>query len=483
MTVSIYQLGYKKISKIVFEWQAADRASLLALFIVLEISLHWLWCLFVWWQQDSFKLYVDMQYFYLLWIGITSMGVFFLWMIEHLSRIKSNTSTLNKWQVALIIIYTIYITTIIVMMGYSSIVAGVTLVGGTMLSMMLLRRRYVWRMFLMHILLILLLVISPYFGINLPNLRQLSATYPLLETYNYLTYNEIMIIENAIAASAFESGSLGWSSVSEVQRSSALFWRATHMYMALPKAIFIVYIFRMLLLILDDSKNEILQHANQDELTQLKNRRYGLNQMQQTLMATDNEDYSVLLLDLDLFKSINDNYGHKVGDQVLREVADILRSRLANPDSVSRYGGEEFLITLPNTAHHEAMIIAEQLRHDIEQHVVEVDHYYSFQVTVSLGLYTLTHAEFIRLKQEYTPIQTEIIKPTHSRLQKLKYRGKSPPSSITLAENNVLGSNICQRLISIADEALYKAKARGRNQVVSANALANEALTNQRHPA
>lgn len=73
--------------------------------------------------------------------------------------------------------------------------------------------------------------------------------------------------------------------------------------------------FRTLLLILDNSKVEILQHANKDELTGLDNRRYCLTRMHQALAeANKTQDYSVILLDLDLFKNINDSYGHKVGD-------------------------------------------------------------------------------------------------------------------------------------------------------------------------
>lgn len=101
--------------------------------------------------------------------------------------------------------------------------------------------------------------------------------------------------------------------------------------------------FRTLLLILDNGKNEILKHANQDELTQLNSRRYGLTQMKQAIMtATDKQDFSVILLDLDLFKGVNDNYGHEVGDQVLREVGQSLSSALTDKAIVSRYGGEEF---------------------------------------------------------------------------------------------------------------------------------------------
>ena len=468
MAVSISHLGYKKLSQMIFEWQAADRTSLMALFIVMETSLHWLWCFFVWWQRDAVSGYVNMHYLYPLWMGISLVGLFFLCMVKSLFHSTNDSRLLGKWQVALVLIYTGYIATVIVMIGYSSLFAGVSIVGGAMLGMMLIRRRYAWRMFWLQIILMLLAIVSPYFGIDLPNLRQLTVIHPMLDTHNYLTYNEIMAAENAVAALAFENNVLNWDSISELQRSSAFFWRSTHLYLALPKAIFIVYMFRALLLVLDDSRHETLQHANQDELTQLKNRRYGLKTMQQTLtMIEGKQDLSVMLLDLDWFKQINDNYGHDVGDQVLVAVAQTLSQSLSDETILSRYGGEEFLVVLPDTSHDSAMVIAEQLRADIATCVIEVDDAISFNVTASFGLYTLTHEERAYITKEYKTIMQ---KKTLSRSLPLLKPIASQRADIQTASAQ-LPSDIRQRLISMADKALYEAKHRGRNQVVSANSM------------
>lgn len=77
MTVPTYQLGYKKLSKIIFEWQAADKASLLALFITIEVTAHWLWCLLTWLRQDAIDDYVHMHILYPLWLGVTLAALFF----------------------------------------------------------------------------------------------------------------------------------------------------------------------------------------------------------------------------------------------------------------------------------------------------------------------------------------------------------------------------------------------------------------------
>ncbi len=455
MSAPRFQLGHKKISEITFEWQAADKTALLALFMVLEIATHWLWCCWVWWHQKTFDNYVNLHLLYPLWVLMSVIGLFFLAVAWHLSRFSDDKNALYRWQIVLIVLFTIYISTVIIMMGYTSLLAGVSLVGGAMLAMMLIKRRYVWRIFLLQILLVLLVVLSPYFGVVLPNLRQLTLTYPILDGYGPLTYNEVMTIENATAAMSVRRETPAADAISELQRSSAFFWRSTHIYLAVPKAIFMVYIFRKLLQLLDDSKMQILKHANQDELTGLKNRRYGLSQMRKTLRDTKTaQDYSVLLMDLDLFKSINDKYGHEVGDKVLSEVSQVLLSARTRTEGIiiSRYGGEEFLLVLPQTTHTQALIIAEQLRQDIAQHVIQAYDNIRFSITASFGLYTLTYSELSRLKQQHHALE-------------------SPAASRTPLPND-----ICQSIISIADKALYEAKDRGRNQVVSANALLAEGI-------
>jgi len=505
MAVSISHLGYRKLSRVIFEWQAADRASLLALFILLEVSSHWLWCLFVWWRQDIYGSYVNMDVLYPLWIGLTLMVLFFSWMVSRLSPIRKDTDSLYKWQAIIVTLYSLYIAVVILVMGHSSLVAGVSLVGGAMLGMMLIRRRYVWKAFLGHIVLIFLVTLVPYFGLTIPNLRQMTMSSFPLDGYNYLTYSEMTSIENAISASIFKNGILSWETFNQLRLSSAFFWRTTHIYMALPKAIFIIYMFRTLLLILDNSKAEIMQYANQDELTQLKSRRYGLTQMQQALLAMgDKQDFSVILLDLDWFKNINDNYGHDVGDQVLSEVAQTLLKSLSEESIVSRYGGEEFLIVLPDTQHDSAMTIAKQLRQDIAQHVIKSDDGTDFNITASIGVYTLTHEERARIQSEYRALaleestqplaetqkfrrqEADINKARTDKTSTNKASAQKESSQKTRAQKRIshrrkraateilkaqLPSDICQRLICIADKALYEAKDRGRNQVVSANAV------------
>jgi len=460
MAVYKFYLGHRELSKAVFEWDAADRTALLTAFMLMEVFSHWLWCLFVWYRRDTYGAYVDINLLYPVWISVSIVGVFLLWMSSRFSPVRSVSSNLHVWQALLITIYSVYITFIVAILGHSSLVTGVSLVGGAMLGMMLINRNYVWRAFIGQIIAILAVSLLPYFGITIPSLRQLTATTLPPSIHSYMTHSDMTIIKNE---------ALTWEGLNHLRQSSNLLWRSTHIYMSLPKAIFIIYMFRILLVSLDDSRRETLRHANQDELTQLKNRRYGLKKMKYALATVrEYQDLSVILLDLDWFKQINDNYGHDVGDQVLIEISQTLSQSLTDKTIISRYGGEEFLIVLPDTKHDSAMVIAEQLRLNIAEHVMKIEGLADFNVTASFGLYTLTHEERTCIVQGYEKItQQKTVARTSPLIKPIATQRAE--SQITSMQK--LPSDICQRLISTADKALYEAKHRGRNQVVSANEM------------
>lgn len=97
--------------------------------------------------------------------------------------------------------------------------------------------------------------------------------------------------------------------------------------------------------------------------------------------------FSIIFFDLDHFKDVNDTYGHMVGDDVLEQITAIVSRANRNPDIFARYGGEEFIILTPETDLHGALIHAERLRNDIEQHEFKkVGH-----VTSSFGVTEFNH--------------------------------------------------------------------------------------------
>jgi len=111
-------------------------------------------------------------------------------------------------------------------------------------------------------------------------------------------------------------------------------------------------------------RRELLRHADQDGLTGLSNRRRTTEVATAALeaSATTGQAVTIGLIDLDHFKTINDRCGHAVGDHVLREFAQVARSVLRGTDSMGRWGGEEFLLILPDTALDEAVAVIDRLR-------------------------------------------------------------------------------------------------------------------------
>ena len=156
-----------------------------------------------------------------------------------------------------------------------------------------------------------------------------------------------------------------------------------------------------------------------DDLTKLYNRGW-LNENFDPLLErckNDRHSFSYCMIDIDHFKTINDTYGHQTGDFVLQLTGEILSNLSRANDYVVRYGGEEIAMLLPNTDIANALNIAERVRHTIEKNIIEYEQGKTLNISVSIGVSTLTASE-------------------------------------TSAD-----------LIKLADKALYYAKAHGRNQV------------------
>lgn len=176
---------------------------------------------------------------------------------------------------------------------------------------------------------------------------------------------------------------------------------------------------------LRSSVRQTIELAVTDGLTGLHNRRYLDNHLK-TLFnraAARSRPLSVCITDIDRFKAVNDTYGHDVGDEVLREFARRIRSTVRGADLACRYGGEEFVVVMPDTDAQSAASIAERLRGIIEAAPFPMPAGGSLQITASLGIASFT-----------TGVQTP------------------------------------EQLLKNADKALYEAKNRGRNRVVAAAA-------------
>lgn len=139
---------------------------------------------------------------------------------------------------------------------------------------------------------------------------------------------------------------------------------------------------------------EILKHATLDALTGFYNRRQMEERIKQETASAKRKKTPLcaIMIDIDYFKSVNDNYGHTAGDFILKTASKIIRSQLREYDIASRYGGEEFAIILPYTKQEEAIMVAERLRKAVADKIINIEHVNTkndtktIQITISLGI-------------------------------------------------------------------------------------------------
>lgn len=132
-----------------------------------------------------------------------------------------------------------------------------------------------------------------------------------------------------------------------------------------------------------------------DPLTELSNRRAMEWELPRQIQGARrySTPLSLIMLDVDYFKSVNDNYGHQVGDRVLQLLATRLQHNLRLQDTIFRYGGEEFTIVLSQTNFQDAKIVAKRLRSLVSDQPFNIDETLALQITISLGLASLTAAD------------------------------------------------------------------------------------------
>jgi len=172
-----------------------------------------------------------------------------------------------------------------------------------------------------------------------------------------------------------------------------------------------------------DLEQRIMQLANTDYLTGILNRRAFMERMAEEANRSirNEEEMSIIIMDIDHFKKVNDTFGHQVGDLVLQRFADRISMASRSYDFVGRYGGEEFIIGLPQTTLEQSWNAAERMRKDIEKMGLPLpdDPQISVRITASFGV----------------------------------------------ASCLMKSSKDVDSIIKLADEALYRAKAEGRNRV------------------
>ena len=135
-----------------------------------------------------------------------------------------------------------------------------------------------------------------------------------------------------------------------------------------------------------DYNNQLEKQANTDTLTGLYNRRKALDFMEDICKnQIDQLGFSVCICDIDFFKKVNDNYGHDIGDEVLKKIAGVFKEEIQGNNFVARWGGEEFLLVFPQCNGDEAYIVLEQIRKKIKEIEIKKDDLV-FGVTMTFGI-------------------------------------------------------------------------------------------------
>lgn len=179
----------------------------------------------------------------------------------------------------------------------------------------------------------------------------------------------------------------------------------------------VMLVLAWLLLKMVQGQKHLLRVSQIDDLTGVINRRHLVELGEKMFVSTyfKQQDFSVLMIDVDNFKMINDNFGHKAGDKVLKKIAELSNQIMRKNDCFGRFGGEEFICLLPATSPKDAYDVAERIRLSIQEKIKL--NKVAEQVTVSIGISSY--------KRENTESFTQLIKGADDKMYEAKRLGKN----------------------------------------------------------
>jgi diguanylate cyclase (GGDEF)-like protein len=163
---------------------------------------------------------------------------------------------------------------------------------------------------------------------------------------------------------------------------------------------------------------EIYRLTIMDPLSEIHNKRYFLDYLDRELARSirHHRPVSLALFDIDRFKEINDQFGHLGGDQVLRELADLIKKNVRREELFARYGGEEFALVWPETSREKALLVGEQIRRLVQNHAFSYDGN-SFHLSISMGVITTEGDPCLTL--------TDLIRQADEKLYQAKQSGRN----------------------------------------------------------
>lgn len=361
------------------EWSAVDKSLVLIALLIPLYFQYILWSIYVLNRPDRDRLiHVDVvQRFVVVeaWLILAGTGIVLIGLM-----LRRRWPNLQLFQYVALQFYAFSLVLMSYSIGTLSFCSGIVLLGGPIFGFILHDRLPVWMAFITALIAIVGLSYASVFG--------------------YLPYAPVRMASG--------------DPVSE------LFWMNSTLFFAAPFLIFLTLMADQMLAWWRMREERIHQLSRTDALTGLHNRRSILDLLEQELTRVRRKPapLSVVILDLDHFKKVNDTWGHPMGDRVLQIAARVLRESLRESDHVGRYGGEEFMLILPDTRLADAMIVLERCRQQLIAADVMTDNQNRLQITASFGL--------------------------------------------VCQDKTLLAA---QQLIQHADEALYAAKANGRNRI------------------
>lgn len=361
------------------EWSAVDKSLVLIALLIPLYFQYILWSIYVLNRPDRDRLiHVDVvQRFVVVeaWLILAGTGIVLIGLM-----LRRRWPNLQLFQYVALQFYAFSLVLMSYSIGTLSFCSGIVLLGGPIFGFILHDRLPVWMAFITALIAIVGLSYASVFG--------------------YLPYAPVRMASDDPA--------------------SELFWMNSTLFFAAPFLIFLTLMADQMLAWWRMREERIHQLSRTDALTGLHNRRSILDLLEQELTRVRRKPapLSVVILDLDHFKKVNDTWGHPMGDRVLQIAARVLRESVRESDHVGRYGGEEFMLILPDTRLADAMIVLERCRQQLIAADVLTDSQDRLQITASFGL--------------------------------------------VCQDKTLLAS---QQLIQHADEALYAAKANGRNRI------------------
>lgn len=362
------------------EWSAVDKSLILIALLIPLYFQYILWSIYVLNRADRDMLvHVDVVHKFMIveaWVILVGIGIALIGLM-----LRRRWPNLQLFQYVALQFYALSLVLMSYSIGTLSFCSGVVLLGGPIFGFILHDRLPVWLAFITALIAIVGLSYASVLG--------------------YLPYAPVRMASS--------------------DPVSDLFWMNSTLFFAAPFLIFLTLMADQMLAWWRVREERIHQLSRTDALTSLHNRRSILDLLEQELTRLRRKPapLSVVILDLDHFKKVNDTWGHPMGDRVLQIAARVLRESVREGDHVGRYGGEEFMLILPDTDLAEAMIVLERCRQQLIAAEVVTDDQDRLQITASFGL----------VCQDRTPLLAS------------------------------------QQLIQHADEALYAAKANGRNRI------------------